>query len=333
MSGKLDSRPFREALGTFTTGVTIVTTIDRRGRDIGLTANSFNSVSLDPPLVLWSLARTSKSLAAFETAEYFAIHVLADDQEPLSTLFATRGADKFAGLDLARGRGGVPLLPGCAARFECRTAYRYEGGDHVIFVGEVLGFTDQKRPPLVFHGGAYAVTVPKPSRDGTAPDDLEPVGSFGRDYLGFLLSVAHHQLRRVLGEALAAHGLSSQAYALLVTLLVRDHRDHEEVEALMRYSDVEDLDALTSEMRERGLVTVQENGLSVTHSLTGAGRRLIIELVAVAKAAESDAESGLTFSESQMLKRLLRRVIRATEPGAHKLWGNRRAGGLGTRET
>src|SRR5215213_7611295 len=134
----IDARAFRNALGAFTTGVTIVTTRDSCGRDVGLTVNSFNSVSLEPPLVLWSLARSSASLAAFVEADYFAVHILGARQEALSNLFAQRGADKFAGIAMRRGHGGVPLLDGCAARFECRTAYRHEGGDHEIFVGEVL---------------------------------------------------------------------------------------------------------------------------------------------------------------------------------------------------
>src|SRR4249919_2131388 len=110
----IDAREFRGALGAFTTGVTIVTTRDDGGHDVGLTVNSFNSVSLEPPLVLWSLARNAASLPAFVAAEHFAVHILAADQEPLSNRFAQRGADKFAGLELARGEGGVPLLPGCA---------------------------------------------------------------------------------------------------------------------------------------------------------------------------------------------------------------------------
>ncbi|HEX4597310.1 MAG TPA: flavin reductase family protein, partial [Burkholderiaceae bacterium] len=146
----IDARGFRNALGTFTTGVTIVTTRDAVGHDVGLTVNSFNSVSLDPPLVLWSLARSSGSLAAFVGAEYFAVHILGARQEALSNRFAQRGADKFGDLVLARGRGGVPLLDGCAARLECRTAYRYEGGDHEIFVGEVLSFEHFDQSPLVF---------------------------------------------------------------------------------------------------------------------------------------------------------------------------------------
>ena len=107
----IDIREFRNALGSFTTGVTIVTTCDQQGQDVGMTANSFNSVSLDPPLVLWSLAKSSGSLPAFANAEYFAVHILAADQEPLSNVFAKKGADKFAGLAVGRIRRRPPARP------------------------------------------------------------------------------------------------------------------------------------------------------------------------------------------------------------------------------
>jgi 3-hydroxy-9,10-secoandrosta-1,3,5(10)-triene-9,17-dione monooxygenase reductase component len=151
-----DPDRFRQALGTFTTGVTIVTTVDAAGHDIGVTANSFNSVSLAPPMVLWSLARTSTNMAAFLAARSFAIHVLASDQHALATRFSQKGTDRFAGLRAGRGVDGIALLDNCAARFECRTAFQYEGGDHVIFVGEVVNFEHCEREPLVLKRGRFA---------------------------------------------------------------------------------------------------------------------------------------------------------------------------------
>lgn len=165
MSGERQdhARRFRSALGAFATGVTIVTTRDELGRDVGLTANSFNSVSLDPPMVLWSLAKSSRSLPAFLAASHFAVHVLAADQEELSIRFATRGAEKFEGLEVERSPQQVPLLRGCSARFVCRTAFRHEAGDHMIFVGEVGAFDHSDRPELLFHRGRYSLAVPKAS--------------------------------------------------------------------------------------------------------------------------------------------------------------------------
>jgi len=155
MTSLLDPGMFRAALGAFTTGVTIVTTRAKDGRAVGVTANSFNSVSLDPPMVLWSLSKRAYSLTAFTEGEHWAVHVLAADQEALSRRFASPGEDKFAGIDYADSSEGVPLLPCCVARFHCKTTFQYEGGDHVILVGEVTAFDHSDRAPLVFHAGRY----------------------------------------------------------------------------------------------------------------------------------------------------------------------------------
>ncbi|BAL24182.1 flavin reductase family protein [Azoarcus sp. KH32C] len=152
----IDPRQFRDALGHFATGVTVVTTIDAEGQPVGVTVNSFSSLSLDPPLILWSLAKKSYSLAAFEAHPAFAVHVLASDQQHLSDRFARAGTDKFAGLTPGEGFAGVPVLDGCAAAFQCSTEFRYDGGDHLILVGRVQRFTTRERPPLLFYRGRYA---------------------------------------------------------------------------------------------------------------------------------------------------------------------------------
>ena len=167
------ARRFRSALGAFATGVTIVTTRDGEGRDVGLTANSFNSVSLEPPMVLWSLSRHARSLPAFLASSHFAVHVLAANQEALSMRFAARGSEKFAGLTLERGVADIPLLPGCSARFQCRTAFRHEAGDHMIFVGEVEEFDHSDLPELLFHRGRYSLAVPKASSPVPPPEFWE----------------------------------------------------------------------------------------------------------------------------------------------------------------
>lgn len=153
----LDPREFRNTLGLFVTGVTIVTTRSVQGARIGVTANSFNAVSLDPPLILWSLGRKAASLPAFEGSGSFAVHILRQDQIELSNLFARSGADKFDGIDTGNGWGGAPTLPDCAARLECRTYNRHSAGDHVIFIGEVMEMlSDPSAKPLLYHGGRYA---------------------------------------------------------------------------------------------------------------------------------------------------------------------------------
>ena len=155
---ELDRRDFRSALGCFPTGVCLVTTMGPGGRPEGMTINSFTSVSLDPPMVLWSLARTATCAGVFRDAEYFAINVLAASDAQLSSHFAKPGADKFAAYAnrFSGGLGGVPLLEGAVATFECHSRYRKYGGDHIILIGVVERYTHSERAPLVFHRGKYA---------------------------------------------------------------------------------------------------------------------------------------------------------------------------------
>lgn len=154
-------REFRTALALFATGVTIVTARATDGSPVGLTANSFNSVSLAPPLVLWSLSRQAASLPVFSAGSHYAIHILGADQRALAERFAQRGADRFAGLALQEGAGGAPLIAGAIAIFECFNRSRYDEGDHVIFVGEVERCTHREGGmPLLFHGGRYYTELP-----------------------------------------------------------------------------------------------------------------------------------------------------------------------------
>ncbi len=151
-----DAAALRRALGWFATGVTIATTRDAAGQPVGLTCNSFNSVSLDPPLVLWSLGRSSYSRPAFEQAEHFAINVLPADQEALARRFARPLGDKWADVDWTAGPLGVPRLPLALASFDCKVRERFQGGDHLIFLGEVVEMQSREvGEPLVFLRGRF----------------------------------------------------------------------------------------------------------------------------------------------------------------------------------
>lgn len=147
-------RAFRNALGQFATGVTVVTALDAQGRPVGMTVSSFNSVSLDPALVLWSLSNTTGNYAAFAQAQHYAIHVLASQHKDVALQFAQRGIDRFAGIAWQPNAQGVPVLDACLARFECRARSQYPEGDHLILVGEVLAchYTADSSP-LLYHGG------------------------------------------------------------------------------------------------------------------------------------------------------------------------------------
>lgn len=151
----LDPLALRKALGRFATGVTIVTCLGADGQRIGLTANSFGALSLQPPLVLWSLRRASPSLAAFAAAPHFVVNVLAETQVELSRRFASQVADKFADGLWSPGLGNAPVLAACAAVFECALQAQHEVGDHQLFIGRVLRLAEQPVAPLLFQGGHY----------------------------------------------------------------------------------------------------------------------------------------------------------------------------------
>ena len=154
-AAELGPDELRQALGRFVTGVTIVTCRDTQGVPVGLTANSFNALSLDPPLVLWSLRVASSTIDAFTGASHFAINVLAADQVDLSRRFARPSSAKFDAGEWTDGQGGAPLLAGCVAVFECRRRSHHPAGDHVLFIGEVERIGGTAATPLVYHGGHY----------------------------------------------------------------------------------------------------------------------------------------------------------------------------------
>jgi flavin reductase (DIM6/NTAB) family NADH-FMN oxidoreductase RutF len=151
----LDPRDFRRALGTYATGVTIITAADDAGKPYGLTCNSFTSVSLNPPLVLWSLVVYSRNMNVFQNASHFAVNVLGASQKALAVKFATPSNCKFEGVDWAPGLGRAPLLSGTVAHFQCRTVDRYYGGDHVIFLGAVEAYSYNRDEALLFARSGY----------------------------------------------------------------------------------------------------------------------------------------------------------------------------------
>ena len=151
----VDTKPLRQALGRFATGVTIITCLDAQGRAVGLTANSFTSLSLDPALVLWSLRRSSPTLAAFSAATHFAVNVLGEAQVEVSRHFASNAVDRFTQGQWSAGLEGLPVLAGGAALFECANVSQQVAGDHVLFIGRVLSFIEAPVAPLLFQAGHY----------------------------------------------------------------------------------------------------------------------------------------------------------------------------------
>ncbi|MCL6636948.1 MAG: flavin reductase family protein [Alicyclobacillus sp.] len=151
----MDSRQFRDIAGCFATGVTVVTTQDAAGLPAGMTVNSFTSLSLDPPLVLVTIAKTSSLFDTFMQAGGYAVNILRADQEGLSRQFATKNIDRFAQVSYRTGVSGSPVLDGVLAYFDCRVVDRHPAGDHVILIGEVVDGGLNDGHPLLFYRGKY----------------------------------------------------------------------------------------------------------------------------------------------------------------------------------
>ena len=153
-----DSREFRRALGAFPTGVTVITTRNAQGETFGVTANSFSSVSLDPPLILWSQSTTSSSYPVFRDCDRFVVNILADHQIRVSNQFAKSGPDKFREIPTTTGLGGIPIIQDCAAHLECVKVAAHPGGDHVVYIGQVEKISRSGHRSLAFGDGKYLMT-------------------------------------------------------------------------------------------------------------------------------------------------------------------------------
>jgi flavin reductase (DIM6/NTAB) family NADH-FMN oxidoreductase RutF/DNA-binding MarR family transcriptional regulator len=303
-----DTREFRSALGAFATGVTLVTTRNDSGEPVGLTANSFNSVSLDPPLVLWSLARRSSNLTAFSRAQHWAVHILASDQETLSSRFGSRGTDKFRGLEIDCGVGDVPLLRGCTARFQCRTAFQYDGGDHIIFVGEVLTFDRSDLPPLLFHGGRYAVALQRASLH--APRDVRLEGDIVDDFLSYLLGRGHALFQRELQGVRRTLAINADEHLVLSMLMMHDGLSAVELDAAAGHVFRGDAEQAINAVEKRGYIRRSTPAAGAPRfSLTLSGRDCALRLLGATKSYEAEMTERLGANDSAVLKSLLRKLL------------------------
>jgi flavin reductase (DIM6/NTAB) family NADH-FMN oxidoreductase RutF len=151
----VDSSTFRVVLGQFITGVTVITAKGIDGTSVGATVSSFNTLSLDPPLILWSISLLAPSLKLFRASDSFAVNILAQDQSAIAKQFARPAANKFLGVETIEGLSSVPLIVGATAHLECVVEQRYPGGDHELIIGRVLLATKGRLPPLVYGHGKF----------------------------------------------------------------------------------------------------------------------------------------------------------------------------------
>ena len=313
-----DPKDFRRALGMFGTGVTIVTTRAENGEPVGITANSFNSVSLEPPMVLWSLAKNARSLAVFQNADTWNVHILSNEQEALSNRFARAGEDKFSGLPLDSEAAHAPLLQDCSARFRCKTAFQYDGGDHVIFVGEVTDYDANPHPPLLYVTGGYALASRKANAVASEPA-ADTNTAYSENLIGYLMGRAHFQFLSGLRKPMAAYGMTDADFYVLSLLSIQQPQSPAEIASHMAYTGTDiGAVALQSLISKDWVEESRERAESL--QLTPLGNEAILRVLAAAKAVETDLIASLGEMEAATLRNLLKKAIAATDPGLPKLW-------------
>lgn len=313
-----DPKDFRRALGMFGTGVTIVTTRAENGEPVGITANSFNSVSLEPPMVLWSLAKNARSLSVFQGAETWNVHILSNEQEALSNRFARAGEDKFSGLPLDSHADHAPLLQDCSARFQCKTAFQYDGGDHIIFVGEVTGYDANPHPPLLYVTGGYALASPKSQAIASEPA-ADTNTAYSENLIGYLMGRAHFQFLSSVRKPMAEYGMSDNDFFVLSLLSIQQPLSPAEIAAHMAYTGTDIGSVALQAMIRKGWIE-ESAGRAESLQLTRQGNEAILHVLAAAKAVETDLISRLGEMEAVTLRNLLKKAIAATDPGLPKLW-------------
>ncbi len=307
---EFDPKDFRRALSQFPTGVTVITTLDAEGKPVGVTASSFNSVSMDPTLVLWSIDKAALSRDCFEKAEYFAVNILGRDQVATSNNFASRGEDKFANVGYSAGIGGAPLLNDYAAQFECKTWAVYEGGDHLILVGEVIDYRyNDNIQPLVFARGSYAISAQHPEMVNSTPvpcDTPPAEGDFVSGYLLYLLRVAYQGFSADLYLRLKKElGINPEEWRILARLINCSVIKISDLSSMVMQPHVA-LRNTAEWMAEKGLVEILDSN---TIKITAQGSEIGHKMQALAIEEETALLSQIPAEQVAQLKANLKSII------------------------
>ena len=306
MTDKNNIGDLRKAFSQFPTGVTVITCTDKNNSPVGVTASSFNSVSMDPPLVLWSVDKGAFSAAIFNDAEHFAVNVLAENQVALSNKFAGRGTDKFADVNYSKGIGDSLLLAGAIAQFECKTWEVYEGGDHLIIVGEIIKQTvDFSHPPLVFSQGSYAAT-------STHPEMMKPKLNFLQeeeflsDYLPYLLRKSYSLYSEKLYPYLESkYGVSPEQWRVIIALTKKEQLPFEELANLV----MQPIESLADIIKELVIENVLDDSLTGFLKLTEEGQKKGQELQCAMQSFEENLFKNFSSEQSMELRKLLQEFM------------------------
>lgn len=300
----VDPLQFRRALGNFATGVTIVTAQNAQGEKVGVTANSFNSVSLDPPLILWSIDKKSSSFSVFEEATHFAVNILSGTQIELSNKFSRRNIDKFADTNFQLGAGRAPILENCSAVFECQRYQVIEGGDHWIIIGKVVRFHDQGRSPLVYHQGAYSAVLPHPSlnmksetAEGVFPGRLY-------DNMYYLLTQAVRAYQNDYQPKQLASGFRTSEARLLLVLESKTASSKCDLQREVAMP-IREIEEATKILSEKGLLI--DNGQH--YELTEQGNACAHMLYKIAESHQEEVFAKYTVDERKLFKNMLKDLI------------------------
>lgn len=302
-----DPRAFRRALGNFATGVTVMTAATAAGQKAGVTANSFNSVSLDPALILWSIDKRSTSYEVFAEATHFAVNILAADQIDLSNQFARPKDDKFAGVEFERGEGGAPLLADCAARFQCERHQILEGGDHWILIGKVVAFDDFGRSPLLYHQGAYSMVLPH-TRMHRKEEIQRPASAFqGRlaDNLYYLMTQAVRCYQASYQPRQLSTGLRTSEARMLMVL---ENDSALGMADLQREVDMplREIEQAVEILKRKGMVAEGGEG---GYRLTETGVEQTEDLWSIAREQQEKVFSRFSPDEVEGFKKMLKALI------------------------
>ncbi|MCG4454947.1 flavin reductase family protein [Pseudomonas sp. MMS21-TM103] len=301
-----DPRDFRRALGNFATGVTIVTATALSGKKVGVTANSFNSVSLDPPLVLWSIDKRSTSFDVFKEATHFAVNILAADQIDLSNHFARPRDDKFADIDYVEGQGGAPLLEDCSARLQCENYQQLDGGDHWILIGKVVAFDDIGRSPLLYHQGAYSMVLPH-TRMNKKTEAQQPSsalqGRLSHNLYYLMTQAVRHYQTDYQPKQLSSGLRTSEARMLMV---LENDAGLSMCELLREVAmPVREIEQAVDILKRKGLVAHTDE----RYLLTSAGVEQTEALWTIAREQQSKVFAQFNEADIDTFKRMLKAVI------------------------
>lgn len=305
-NNKIDQKAFRRALGNFATGVTIITTRAADGTNIGVTASSFTSLSMDPPLILWSSIKDTPSCRVFEASAHFAVNILASDQMEMSNNFARQQDDKFEGVEWEEGIGGSPIFPNCAGRFQCETYNKLDGGDHWIFVGKVVAFDDSGRSPLCFHQGSYSMVFSHPETFPSAGQHTTQNTKEGRmsNHVFFLMLRASRAYQEKYRPKLTTLGLNLVESRILIVLNDFSGLDAKELVVHMHTPINEAREALLS-LYDRGLVVATGDN----YSLSETGSAKAEEIWTLAGAHATDSFKAFSEAEINTFTDVLRHLI------------------------